>query len=86
MIFKPVSVAYDIFDAIIETTPAESLKFNPPPYEYEEILMPFDILSGDEKMRTSLLRRTPAENEKDRWNSEIEEFKLEFKEFAVYPE
>ena len=29
-IFKPVATALEIFDAIIETSPADSLKFNPP--------------------------------------------------------
>ena len=53
-IFYPVGTALEIFDAIIETSPPGSLKFNMPPYEYEYNLMPFDILSGDSMMRTLL--------------------------------
>jgi uncharacterized protein YbbC (DUF1343 family) len=86
LIFKPVSTAYDIFNTILEISPQDTLEFNPPPYEYEEKLMPFDILSGDEGMRTALNNRQVVKIEKDRWNSEIEEFKLEFREFSVYPE
>jgi uncharacterized protein YbbC (DUF1343 family) len=85
-IYYPVATAYEIFDAIIETTPSGSLKFKDPPYEYEYKLMPFDILSGDSVMRSSLLKRIPVAIERQRWQSEIEEFKDEFSQFSVYPE
>ena len=84
--FHPVATAYEIFDAIIETTADGSLKFNNPPYEYEYMLMPFDILSGDSFMRESLLNRVPLKIEKQRWDNEIEEFRREFGQLAVYPE
>ena len=45
----PVATAYEIFEAVIETSPPGSLIFNDPPYEYEYKLMPFDILSGDQE-------------------------------------
>jgi hypothetical protein len=48
--------------------------------------MPFDILSGDSGMRTVLLNRTSLKDEKERWKSEIDEFKKEFSRLAVYPE
>jgi uncharacterized protein YbbC (DUF1343 family) len=84
--YKPVCTALEIFDAIIETSADGALKFNPPPYEYEYSLMPFDILSGDSGMRESLLNRTDIRMEKERWSYEIEEFRKEFREIAVYPE
>lgn len=85
-IFKPVGTALEIFDAIIETSAPDSLKFNLPPYEYEYSLMPFDILSGDSGMRETLLNRKNVRIEKERWSHEIEEFRNEFRHFAVYPE
>jgi len=85
-IFKPVGTALEIFDAIIETSQPDSLKFNLPPYEYEYNLMPFDILSGDSGMRETLLNRKNVRIEKERWSHEIEEFRNEFRHFAVYPE
>jgi uncharacterized protein YbbC (DUF1343 family) len=85
-IFKPVGTALEIFDAIIETSAPDSLKFNLPPYEYEYSLMPFDILSGDSVMRETLLNRENIRIEKERWSYEIEEFRNEFRHFAVYPE
>jgi len=85
-IFKPVGTALEIFDSIIETSAPDTLKFNLPPYEYEYNLMPFDILAGDSGMRESLLNRKNVRTEKERWAYEIEEFRKEFRHFAVYPE
>lgn len=84
--YYPVATALDIFDAIIETSPENSLLFKEPPYEYEYKLKPFDILSGDSFMRTSLINRAPVNIEKERWQYEIEEFKKEFRLFSIYPE
>lgn len=84
--FRPVGTALELIDAIIETSPEGSLEFNPPPYEYEEELMPFDILSGDSVMREVLMNRGSLKREKERWEDEIEEFKKEFRDISVYPE
>lgn len=85
-LFKPVISALEIFDAIIETTHDGALKFNQPPYEYENKLMPFDILSGDAVMRESLQKKQDIRLEKERWGYEIEEFRKEFSKLAVYAE
>ncbi len=85
-VFYPVATAYEIFTAIIETTPPGSLKFKDPPYEYEYELMPFDILSGDSVMRSSLINRVPVMVERQRWQSEIAEFREEFSQLSAYPE
>jgi len=82
--FRPVETALDLFDAIIETSPESSLDFNSPPYEYENQLMPFDILSGDNGMRECLINRKDLTAEKERWRSETEEFSREFRQLAHY--
>ena len=83
--YRPVGTALEIFDAIMETSPG-SLRFNPPPYEYEHRLMPFDILSGGAGMRETLIGRKSLIAEKERWESEISEFKKEFQLISAYPE
>jgi uncharacterized protein YbbC (DUF1343 family) len=85
-LFKPVETALELFDAIIETSEPDSLIFKMPPYEYEENLMPFDILSGDSGMRETLVLRKDLNIEKERWAHEIEEFRKEFEQISVYPE
>jgi uncharacterized protein YbbC (DUF1343 family) len=82
--YYPVAVAMEILDAIIETSPSGSLRFKEPPYEYEERLMPFDILSGDSGMRVVLEKRLDHKKERERWNTGIEEFRKEFKEISAY--
>lgn len=84
--FFPVGTALELIDSIILTSPPGSLKFNQPPYEYENKLMPFDILSGDSIMRQSLQNRLATANEKERWSREIQEFIKEFKDISAYPE
>jgi uncharacterized protein YbbC (DUF1343 family) len=84
--FRPVETALEIFDAIIETSEPDSLIFKSPPYEYEQNLMPFDILSGDSEMREVLVSRKSLRVEKERWLHEIDEFKKEFRQVSFYPE
>jgi uncharacterized protein YbbC (DUF1343 family) len=83
-LFHPVTTALEIFDAIIETSPDNSLLFNPPPYEYEEKLMPFDILAGDSITREVLINRGSIIYERVRWFEEGKVFQKEFKEFSLY--
>jgi len=84
--FRPVEAALHIFDAIIKITPPGYLTFNEPPYEYEEVLKPFDILSGDDKMRLTLQNRMSIPDEIARWHEEIETFRKEFAQISIYPE
>ena len=82
--FRPVATALHLFDAIIKTSPAGSLTFNPPPYEYEYRLMPFDILSGDSRMREVLEKELSLEDEISRWDASIELFNNEFSQMTLY--
>lgn len=85
-LFRPVATALHLFDSIIRTSPAGSLTFNPPPYEYEHRLMPFDILSGDSRMREVLEKGLSLSEEISRWDFSIAEFKTEFLHMALYDE
>ena len=84
--YFPVGTALELIDSIIQTSASDTLSFNPPPYEYERELMPFDILSGDSLMRISLMNCYPVEQEKERWQGETEEFRKEFRDFSAYSE
>ncbi len=85
-LFRPVATALHLFDAIIRTSPEGAMKFNPPPYEYEYRLMPFDILSGDSQMREVLTRGLSLREETDRWQVQAEIFIAEFRHVALYNE
>jgi uncharacterized protein YbbC (DUF1343 family) len=85
-LYAPVGTALEILDAIIQTSPSDSLTFNEPPYEYEYRLIPFDILSGDSGMRETLINRKSIKIERERWATENEEFAKEFRQIALYQE
>lgn len=84
--FRPVATALHLLDAIIKTSPEGSLTFNPPPYEYEYRLMPFDILSGDSRMREVLEKGLSLNDEIERWDASIGKFGAEFQQIAIYDE
>lgn len=83
-VFRPVATALHLFDAIIRTSPSGALKFNPPPYEYEYRLMPFDILSGDSRMREVLSNGLSLKEETERWEAQTDLFQAEFRQMALY--
>lgn len=83
-LFRPVATALHLFDAIIRTSPEGSLVFNPPPYEYEYSLMPFDILSGDDRMREVLTRGLSLKEETERWEASARLFTAEFRQMSLY--
>jgi len=84
--FRPVYTTLELIEAVIQTSPTGSIKFTQPPYEYEYSLIPFDILSGDDRMRKVLETGGSLEEEKERWDSETEEFRKLFRDIALYEE
>ncbi|NMC41260.1 MAG: DUF1343 domain-containing protein [Bacteroidales bacterium] len=83
-VFRPVGTALEVIDSIIRTSDQGVVRFNDPPYEYEEKLIPFDILSGDKGMREALLNGTSLCRERERWEDAISEFEKEFRRMALY--
>jgi uncharacterized protein YbbC (DUF1343 family) len=84
LVYRPVQTALEIIESAITTTGPGITRFNDPPYEYEYKLMPFDILSGDDIMRKTLLSGGYLKKETERWESEAEAFRREFRETALY--
>ena len=82
--FRPVCTALEIIEAVVQTTVDGKLVFNPPPYEYEYNLMPFDILSGDQGMRETIEKKGSLFTEIERWKDETASFKKEFTRLAIY--
>lgn len=80
--YEPVYTAACIFKKIKEIS--GRLEFKDPPYEYEEDLAPFDILSGDSLLRKAINEKGSLNHERERWRDEINNFNKEFKEFSLY--
>lgn len=85
-VYKPVETMLEILSLIYKTSPTGSIRFNPPPYEYEYNHIPFDILSGDSRMRMVIEQSFSLKQEKERWREEIAVFESAFKQVALYKE
>jgi uncharacterized protein YbbC (DUF1343 family) len=83
--FFPVHVTAALLAAIIETSSSD-FHFKDPPYEYENIKMPFDILAGSKELRTFLENREPVSQLREIWKQSYSEFESEFGRIAHYPE
>ncbi|MGM0665794.1 MAG: exo-beta-N-acetylmuramidase NamZ family protein [Bacteroidota bacterium] len=81
-LYEPVYTAACIFKKIKDVS--GNLEFKDPPYEYEEELMPFDILSGDNSLRMTISDNGSLNHLRERWRNDIKQFNREFKEFSLY--
>lgn len=81
-LYEPVYTAACVFQKMHDIS--GRLEFIDPPYEYEEHLIPFDILSGDSLLRKVISGQGSLNNERERWKDEINSFNKEFKEFTLY--
>jgi len=81
-LYEPVYTAACIFKKIHDLS--GRLEFIDPPYEYEDHLMPFDILSGDNLLRKAISEQGSLNHERERWQDEKSKFNKECKEFILY--
>lgn len=84
-VYHPVHVTIAILSAIMETS-GDDFHFKQPPYEYEQIKMPFDILAGSDALRISLENREPPHSIRDAWEKSSTAFEQKFRQIAHYPE
>lgn len=71
--FKPFKTAVAILKTIHDLYP-DNFKWKNPPYEYENILLPIDILAGTDRLREDIERRSSIKNMEDWWTDELKEF------------
>ncbi|HEX2955838.1 MAG TPA: DUF1343 domain-containing protein [Chitinispirillaceae bacterium] len=84
-VFYSVKTTAAILHACIKASDG-AFEFKNPPYEYEQIKMPFDILSGDTVMRKALGDKKAIEELFGQWDRSNNEFTEQFKQYAHYPE
>jgi len=80
--YEPVYTAACLFKKIEQIT--GKLRFKDPPYEYEENLIPFDILSGDNNLRNTIKDNGSLNQERERWRNDISIFDREVKDYLLY--
>lgn len=83
--FLPVLTTAAIVSAALRTGNNE-FRFNDPPYEYETVKLPFDILAGSDQMRKQLIDGMDIREMRILWEKEYGPFRELFASVAHYPE
>ncbi len=71
--FTPVLTAVAVVRAFRRAA-SELFDWREPPYEYEDVKLPFDILSGSGRLRTQVDADVPATEIAAGWEPEVEAF------------
>lgn len=71
--FKPWKTAIALLKAVHELYP-DDFAWKNPPYEYEERLLPIDILSGTDRVRREIEGGAGLEKMEKWWNTELRDF------------
>jgi uncharacterized protein YbbC (DUF1343 family) len=82
--FRPFRTGVAVLKAAHDLYPAE-FAWKEPPYEYEDILLPIDILSGSDLLRKDIESGAPVRDMELRWTGELRDFNRKTrKEYLLY--
>ncbi len=71
--FKPFKTAVAILKTVHNLYPRK-FRWNKPPYEYENTLLPIDILAGTDRVRRDIEDSIPIRDMETWWQSELHDF------------
>jgi uncharacterized protein YbbC (DUF1343 family) len=83
--FKPYATTLTLLAAIRRLYP-EQFAWRQPPYEYETVRLPFDLLTGDDMIRRGLEKGLTVAELEAAWQADLAQFMDVRREFLVYPE
>jgi len=81
--FQPFLTYIAILQETIRQYPKD-FAWKQPPYEYEHVKLPIDILAGNDWLREAVEQLTPLDQVDGRFRSEVEEFAPTRKEALIY--
>jgi uncharacterized protein YbbC (DUF1343 family) len=81
--FRPYLVSLEILRAVLKLY-GDRFSWLSPPYEYEYEKLPFDILTGDERLRQALENGEDILALRESWLPELEDFHRRRREFLLY--
>ncbi len=81
--FKPFKTGVAVIKAIHNTYPRD-FAWNQPPYEYEEINLPFDILAGGNRLRKDIESWRSLSEMEPWWKEETKAFEKIRKRYLIY--
>jgi uncharacterized protein YbbC (DUF1343 family) len=81
--FRPFRTGVAILKAVHNTWPRD-FAWKQPPYEYEEIKMPIDILAGSERLRKDIEAWRDIKEMESWWKEELKGFETVRKKYLLY--
>lgn len=81
--FKPFKTGVAVLKAIHNTYPRD-FKWKQPPYEYEEISLPIDILAGTDRLRKDIEAWRDIDEMEKWWKQEAKGFEKTRKKYLIY--
>jgi uncharacterized protein YbbC (DUF1343 family) len=82
--FKPFRTAVAVLKAVYDLSPME-FAWKEPPYEYENTLLPIDILAGSDLLRKDIESGASLKDIERRWTGELREFNRKIrKNYLLY--
>ena len=83
--FKPYYTTLALLAVIRDLYP-EQFAWRQPPYEYETVRLPFDLLTGDSAVRVELESGQSVADLEAVWQEDLGRFMEERREFLLYQE
>jgi uncharacterized protein YbbC (DUF1343 family) len=83
--FKPYFTTLALLGVIRELYPGQ-FAWRQPPYEYETVRLPFDLLTGDDAIRHGLEQGLSVAALEHAWQDDLNRFMEVRQEFLLYPE
>ncbi len=82
--FKPFKTGVALIKAIQDLYP-DKFQWKQPPYEYETVKMPIDILAGTDRLRKDIESGEPLSYMEEWWNEQCQTFNRKIrKEYLIY--
>jgi len=81
--FKPFKTGVAVLKAIHNTYPRD-FAWKQPPYEYEEIKLPIDILAGTDRLRKEIEEWKDLDEMEKWWKEETKEFEKTRRKYLMY--
>jgi uncharacterized protein YbbC (DUF1343 family) len=81
--FRPFKTGVAVLKAIHNTWPRD-FKWNQPPYEYEEVNLPIDVLAGNNRLRKDIEFWKDLDEMESWWEEEAKEFEKVRKKYLLY--
>jgi uncharacterized protein YbbC (DUF1343 family) len=82
-LFKPYITTLALLQEILALYPGQ-FSWSDPPYEYETVKMPIDIIAGDRGIREALEQQTPVDELEASWQVELQAFTQQARNYHLY--